>query len=137
MHENVLLLNEYPLYFFGYFFSFRLLNETGSKLSSLILTGNTDVGTIEAGSLLTAVKDSRTLRTLNLSACGVKSPLGVTFFDSFRTLASQNLGCLNKLDLSHNLLTVTDREQLADKWNSSCSEDNFACLENTLCMFTK
>ena len=95
------------------------------------------MGTIEAASLLTAVKDSRTLRTLNLSACGVKSPLGVTFFDSFRTLASHNLGCLNKLDLSHNLLTVTDREQLADKWNSSCSEDNFACLENTLCMFTK
>lgn len=95
------------------------------------------MGTIEAASLLTVVKDSRTLRTLNLSACGVKSPLGATFFDSFRTLASQNLGCLNKLDLSHNLLTVTDREQLADKWNSSCSEDNFACLENTLCMFTK
>ena len=63
----------------------------------------------------------------------------MTFLDYFKSVASQNLGegCLSQLDLSHNLLSIVDKQRLADDWHSNCSGESSACLEHTLCLFTK
>ena len=86
-----------------------------------------------------AATNSRTLHKLNLSACGIKSPLGKTFFDSLKTIASQNIeeGCLRELNISHNLLSIEDKEQLAEEWSESCTGETSVCLENSLCVLTK
>jgi len=126
------------LIIFDFFITFsRLLSS--SKLTSLILAGNGGINTVGTNSLLVAAKDSRTLQKLNLSACGLKSPLDTTFCDCFKTVASQNFeeGCLRELDISHNLLSVEDKERLAEEWNSSCAGESSVCLENTLFVFTK
>ena len=110
-----------------------------SKLSVLTLAGNGGMGTAGTESLLMAAANSRTLHKLNLSACGIKSPLSKTFFDSLKTIASQNIeeGCLRELNVSYNLLSIEDKEQLAEEWGESCTGESSVCLENSLCVLTK
>lgn len=109
-----------------------------SKLSVLTLAGNTDIEASSTASLLLAAKDSKTLHRLNLSACGIKSPLDATFFYSLRTVASKNSnGCLRELDLSHNSLNVEDKQGLEREWLLSCTGESFVSLENSFCLFTK
>ena len=105
----------------------------------MTLAGNGGIATVGTESLLMAAKDSKTLHKLDLSACGVKSPLHAAFFDSFKTVASRKNaeGCLRELDLSHNLLSVEDKERLVEEWDSNCRGESLACVENTLCVFTK
>lgn len=120
-----------------YFFNFfcRLLKD--SKLSVLILAGNTDIEAAITESLLLAAKDSKTLQRLNLSACGIKSPLDTTFFHSLRTVASNSDGCLKEVNMSYNNLSVEDKQTLEEDWQSCSSGESSVCLENSLCVFTK
>ncbi|XP_068698694.1 tonsoku-like protein isoform X1 [Montipora foliosa] len=113
----------------------RLLKD--SKLSILILAGNTDIEAAITESLLLAAKDSKTLQRLNLSACGIKSPLDTTFFDSLRTVASNSDGCLKEVNMSYNNLSVEDKKTLEEDWQSCSSGESSVCLENSLCVFTK
>ena len=118
------------------FFFFRLLKD--SNLSVLVLAGNTAIEASSTATLLLAAKDSKTLHTLNLSACGIKSPLDITFFHSLRTAASKtSSSCLRELDLSHNSLNVEDKQGLEREWLSSCTGESFVSLENSFCLFTK
>lgn len=117
---------------------FRLLKES-SKLSSLTLAGNGNIGTDGAESLIVAAKDNKTLQKLNLSACGVKSPLDVTFFDALGHTVSQIDGesSFAELDLSHNLISFVDKERLAKEWDLKSSGESSSCLQNNLCILTK
>ena len=118
------------------FFFFRLLKD--SNLSVLVLAGNTAIEASSTATLLLAAKDSKTLHTLNLSACGIKSPLDTTFFHSLRTAASKTSSSyLRELDLSHNSLNVEDKQGLEREWLSSCTGESCVSLENSFCLFTK
>ncbi|KAL9976144.1 hypothetical protein ACROYT_G013400 [Oculina patagonica] len=116
----------------------RLLKES-CKLSSLTLAGNGSINAVGVASLLAAAKDSKTLQKLNLSACGVKSPLDVTFFDALKSAVSQNDGesSFTELDLSHNLISGVDKERLAEEWDVKFAGENLSCVKNNLCILTK
>ena len=109
------------------------------KLSILILAGNESIGSAGVESLLTAAKDSQIVQKLNLSTCGVKSPLDETFFDALKTAVSQSdrESSLAELDLSHNQISVVDKERLAEEWDLRCTGESLTCLKNNLCMLTK
>ena len=86
-----------------------------------------------------AAKDNRTLQKLNLSACGVQSPLDVTFFDALKSAVCQNDedSSFTELDLSHNLLSAVDKERLVDEWELNSTGESLSCLKNNLCILTK
>jgi len=86
-----------------------------------------------------AAKDSKALQKLNLSACGITSPLDAAFFDALKTLVCQNDGerCLTELDLSHNQISVVDKERLAVEWELKATGESSSCLKDNLCIFTK
>lgn len=86
-----------------------------------------------------AAKDSKALQKLNLSACGVTSPLEATFFDVLKNLGCRNDGetSLTELDLSHNLISVVDKERLAEEWELISTGESLSCLKDNLCIFTK
>lgn len=117
---------------------FRVLKES-CKLSSLTLAGNGSINAVGVASLLSAAKDSKTLQKLNLSACGVKSPLDVSFFDALKSAVSQNdrESSFTELDLSHNLISVVDKERLAEEWDVKFAGESLSCLKNNLCILTK
>lgn len=118
----------------------RLVKES-CKLSTLILAGNEEVFTDRDGlqRLLVATKDSKTLRKLNLSTCGVQSPLEESFFDALKTSISQRdrESCLTELDLSYNLISSVDKERLSEEWHLGYSGESLTCLTNNLCLLTK
>jgi len=113
-----------------------LLQES-CKLSSLSLAGNTRISNVGAGSLLIAANSSKALQKLNLSACGVTSPLDAAFFEALKTLTFQNNGSLTELDLSHNLISVVDKERLAEEWELNSTGESLSRLKDNLCIFTK
>lgn len=117
---------------------FRVLKES-CKLSSLTLAGNGSINAVGVASLLSAAKDSKTLQKLNLSACGVKSPLDVSFFDALKSAVSQNdrESSFTELDLSHNLISVVDKERLAEEWDVKFAGESLSCLKNNLCILAK
>ena len=86
-----------------------------------------------------AAKDSKALQKLNLSACGVTSPLDGMFFDALKTLVCQNGGesSLTELDLSHNVISVFDKDRLAEEWVVKSTVESSSILKDNLCIFTK
>ena len=86
-----------------------------------------------------AAKDSKALQKLNLSACGVTSPLDAMFFDAFKTLVFQNdrESSLTELDLSHNVISVFDKERLAEEWELKSTAESSSILKDNLFIFTK
>ena len=116
---------------------FSSLLQESCKLSRLSLAGNTRIGNVGAGSLLIAANSSKTLQKLNLLACGVTSPLDAAFFEALKTLAFQNNGTLTELDLSHNLISVVDKERLAEEWELNSTGESLSHLKDNLCIFTK
>ena len=86
-----------------------------------------------------AAKDSKALQKLSLSACGVTSPLDATFFDALKTLVCQNDGesSLTELDFSHNVISVFDKERLAEEWELKSTVESSTIVKDNLCIFTK
>lgn len=117
---------------------FRLVTES-CKLSTLVLAGNEGIDSVGVKGLLVAAKDSKTLRKLNLSTCGVQSPLDDSFFDALKTAISQGDRecCLAELELSHNLISTVDKERLAEEWHIGYGGEGLTCLKNNLCLLTK
>ena len=118
---------------------FSSLLKESCKLSSLTLAGNGRISNVGAGSLLTAAKKTKALQKLNLSACGVTSPLDAAFFDALKPLICQNDGesSLTELDLSHNLISVVDKDRLREEWELNSTGESSSCLKDNLCIFTK
>lgn len=86
-----------------------------------------------------AAKDSKALQKLSLSACGVTSPLDATFLDALKTLVCQNDGesSLTELDFSHNVISVFDKERLAEEWELKSTVESSSIVKDNLCIFTK
>ena len=86
-----------------------------------------------------AAKDSKALQRLNLSACGVTSPLDATFLVALKTSVCQSDGesSLTELDLSHNLISAVDKERLAEDWELKSTGESLSYLKGHLCIFTK
>lgn len=109
------------------------------KLSTLVLAGNEGIDSVGVKGLLVAAKDSKTLRKLNLSTCGVQSPLDDSFLNALKTAISQGDRecCLAELELSHNLISTVDKERLAEEWHIGYGGESLTYLKNNLCLLTK
>ena len=119
--------------------SFLRLLKQSTCLLTLTLAGNEGLGSAFAASLFALAKESVSLQKLDLSACGVKSPLAGTFFDAVKKCGCerQGNGSLKEVDLSHNLLNTADKHRIAEDWKEFCFGQSFSYLNSSLCLLAR
>ena len=107
-------------------------------LTVLNLAGNEKLGNKAMEALSSVIRQGKawTVHTLNLSACGITSPLEEETLRALRTLpigVTEGTG-LKELDLSHNSLSLEDKQQLVEEWDMCSEGKSLSRIEGTLCV---
>ncbi|EDO37053.1 predicted protein [Nematostella vectensis] len=108
------------------------LIQESALLKILNLSGNPSLGNTTLHAILNTLMDTplSQLGTLDLSSCGVRSPLPPELPTVLRDV--RNAGCsLNLLDLSGNALLLDDRKAMTEAWELA---DSVSVLSGALCL---
>ena len=103
------------------------------QLTFLNLSGNT---ALSNDGFLNVLKGLGTiLQELDVSACGLSSPLSETILTEIKLLfQNEETLKLQKINLSHNLLDLNDKTKLVDGWNLLCKEGSTVSVNEQMCI---